>query len=60
MNVPEVVKSLRASCNGVGIAMVKIKTPALCEVSGVTRGSGEAGSVDITSNNVRNVRSGRR
>jgi len=33
-NVPEVIESLRASCSGNGIAMAKVATPTMGELSG--------------------------
>jgi len=32
MNVPEVIESLRASCNGFGMAMTEVVMSAICEV----------------------------
>ena len=32
--VPEVIESLRASCSGNGIVMVKVATPTMRELSG--------------------------
>jgi hypothetical protein len=48
MNVPEVIESLKASCNGTGMAMIEVATSAVsCSrfkaSSRQTRGSGEAG-----------------
>jgi hypothetical protein len=31
-NVPEVIESLNASCNGIGMAMTEVATSAVCEL----------------------------
>jgi len=34
-NVPEVIESLKASCNGIGMSMEEVVIPAMRELSGV-------------------------